>query len=155
MIKPGVKAPNFSLYNTTKQEHNLIDYHGKKVVVFFFPLAFSSTCTMELSYLRDESAVYDKLKAEILAISVDSLYTLAKFKEDQKLNFTLLSDWNKEASRAYYALYEEFSYGMRGVSKRAAFVVDKESIIRYAEVLSNADDIPDFNRIKETLSSLS
>lgn len=155
MILPGQKAPNFTLYDTWKKEHNLTDYRGKKVVVLFFPLAFTSTCTRELCNVRDEISVYDNLDAEIIAISVDSLYTLGKYKDDQNLNFTLLSDWNKQASRAYYSLYEEFGYGMRGVSKRSAFVIDGEGIVRYAEVLNNAGEIPDFNKIKETLSSLS
>lgn len=155
MILPGQKAPNFTLYDTVKREHNLTDYRGKKVVLLFFPLAFTSTCTRELCDVRDNISVYDNLDAEIIAISVDSLYTLGKYKDEQNLNFTLLSDWNKQASRAYYSLYEEFGYGMRGVSKRSAFVIDGEGIVRYAEVLNNAGEIPDFNKIKETLSSLS
>ena len=155
MILPGQKAPNFTLYDTGKKEHNLTEYRGKKVVLLFFPLAFTSTCTRELCDVRDNISIYDNLNAEIIAISVDSLYTLGKYKDEQNLNFTLLSDWNKQASRAYYSLYEEFGYGMKGVSKRSAFIIDGEGIVRYAEVLNNAGEIPDFNKIKETLSSLS
>jgi len=87
----------------------------------------------------------------VLGISVDSLHTLAKYKEEQKLNFTLLSDFNKEVSTAYGSIYEMFGYNMKGVSKRSAFVVDKKGIIRYTEVLENASEIPDFNAIHQIL----
>lgn len=89
-----------------------------------------------------------------MAISVDSLFTLAKFKEDQGYNFPLLSDWNKDISAAYGCLYDEFVLGMKGVSKRSAFVVDKNGKIRYAEVLENAGELPNFAAINETLQEL-
>ena len=94
------------------------------------------------------------MEAKIFAISVDSLQTLARFKQDQQLNFTLLSDFNKEASRAYGSIYEEFGFNMKGVSKRSAFVIDGEGIIRYAEVLENAGEQPDFNQIRAVLEGL-
>ncbi|MBS1935710.1 MAG: redoxin domain-containing protein, partial [Bacteroidetes bacterium] len=87
-------------------------------------------------------------------ISVDSLYTLAKFKEAQHLNFPLLSDFNKEVSSAYGALYEQFGFDMKGVSKRAAFVLDKTGIVKYTEVLEKASDLPDFNAINRVLAEL-
>jgi peroxiredoxin len=85
---------------------------------------------------------------------VDSPFTLDKFKEDQKLNFPLLSDFNKEASQAYGAFYENFVLGLKGVSKRAAFVVDKNGKVQYAEVLESAGDLPNFEAVKQTVSSL-
>ena len=94
------------------------------------------------------------MNTEIFAISVDSPQTLAKFKELEKYNFTLLSDFNKTASTAYGSIYEEFAMGMKGVSKRSAFIVDKDGIIRYAEVLDNAGEVPNFHLIKETLQNL-
>ncbi len=90
-----------------------------------------------------------------MGISVDSVYTLAKYKEDQHLNYRLLSDFNKTVSKKYDTLYETFgSMKMEGVSKRAAFLIDNKGIIRYAEVLDNASEIPDFKMIIETLSEL-
>ena len=89
-----------------------------------------------------------------MAISVDSLFTLEKFKEEQRYNFPLLSDWNKDVSASYGALYDEFVLGMKGVSKRSAFVVDKEGKIRYAEVLENAGELPNFVAINETLKEI-
>lgn len=104
--------------------------------------------------MRDNIAAYNNLNAQILAVSVDSPFTLNKFKEDQGLNFPLLSDFNKEVSAAYDSLYEEFVMGMRGVSKRSAFVIDKEGIVRYAEVLDAAGNLPNFEAINGTLSQL-
>ena len=151
----GQKAPDFSLYNTAKEKVNLADYRGRNVVILFFPLAFTSVCTAELCHVRDNFSTYGQLNAEVLAISVDSLQTLGRFKEDQNLNFTLLSDFNKTTARAYDSLYETFGYDMKGVAKRAAFVIDAEGVIRYAEVLENAGEQPSFEKIENTLRSLS
>ena len=153
-VKIGETATDFTLFSTEKKEVSLSSYEGKNVVLLFFPLAFTSVCTAELCEMRDDLSIYQNLDAEIIAISVDSLFTLEKFKEEQKLNFTLLADFNKEVSRAYGSLYEEFVLGMRGVSKRSAFVLDKTGKIQYAEVLESAGDLPNFEKIKGTLSAL-
>jgi peroxiredoxin len=153
-ISVGQQAPDFTLYDSTKTAVHLHDYKGRKVVVLFFPLAFTSTCTKELCYVRDHIALFNNINAQVLGISVDSLYTLAKFKEEQGLNFPLLSDFNKEASAAYGALYDQFSFNMKGVSKRASFVIDSQGIVRYAAVQEVAGDLPDFEAIQSTLSSI-
>jgi peroxiredoxin len=153
-VKVGEKAPAFTLVNTEKQEVSLQDYNGKNVVLLFFPLAFTSVCTDELCHMRDNIAEYGGLNAEILAVSVDSPFTLEKFKAEQNLNFPLLSDFNKEVSRNYGSLYEDFVFNMKGVSKRSAFVIDKEGTVRYAEVLDNAGNLPNFEAVKETLAEL-
>ena len=153
MLSIGDKAPEFTLYSSDKAEISLSDYRGKNVVILFFPLAFTGVCTKELCGIRDNMNVYASLDAEILAISVDSLFTLEQFKAREGYNFQLLSDFNKEVSRAYGALYESFVLGMKGVSKRSAFVVDKNGIIKYAEVLEDAGQLPDFEKIQESLKS--
>ncbi len=150
----GGKAPQFTLVGSDTREVSLSDYNGKNVVLLFFPMAFTGVCTDELCSMRDDIATYQGLDAEILAVSVDSPFTLAKFKEDQNLNFPLLSDFNKEVSEAYGTIYEEFVFGLKGVSKRSAFVIDKEGTVRYAEVLENAGELPNFEAMKETLSGL-
>jgi peroxiredoxin len=150
-IEIGQTAPSFTLYNTEKQTVSLEDFAGKNVLLLFFPLAFSSVCTAELCSVRDSLARYESLNAQVLGISVDSLYTLAKFKADQALNFPLLSDFNKDVSEAYGALYQLFGYGMKGVSKRAAFLVDANGKIGYKEVLENAGEQPDFAAIQQSL----
>ena len=154
-IQIGQKAPDFTLYDSDKQKVNLSDYKGKNVLLLFFPAAFTSVCTAELCSTRDNIALYAKANAQVFGISVDMPFSLAKFKEEQKLNFPLLSDFNKEASTAYGCLYETFATDLRGVSKRSAFVIDKEGIVRYAEVLEKASDLPDFAAIQKTLAGLS
>ena len=152
-IQKGDKAPNFTLRDTDTSEVNLSGYEGKNVVLLFFPLAFTDVCTTELCTMRDDMKLYNDMNAEVLAISVDSPFTLAKFKEEQDLNFSLLSDFNKTVSRSYGALYEDFVLDLKGVSKRSAFVIDTKGIIRYAEVLENAGDLPNFAAIKEALEN--
>lgn len=153
-VKVGEKAPVFTLFSSDKEQVALENYKGKNVVLLFFPMAFTSVCTTELCTMRDDLSYYGGLNAEILGVSVDSPFTLNRFKEEQKLNFPLLSDFNKEVSRIYGSLYEEFVFGMKGVSKRSAFVIDKDGTVRYAEVLESAGDLPNFVAIKQTLSQL-
>lgn len=150
----GAKAPAFSLVNTEKQKVSLEDFKGQNLVILFFPMAFTSTCTAELCSIRDNISIYNGLNAAVVGISVDSPFTLNKFKAEQNLNFPLLSDFNKEASPAYGAFYENFVLDLKGVSKRAAFVVDKDGVIRYAQVLESAGDLPDFEAVKNTLNGL-
>jgi peroxiredoxin len=145
----GQAAPQFKLVSSTLKEVSLADFKGRKVVLHFFPFAFTGVCTTQLCTMRDNFGYYDGLNATILGISVDSPFTLAKFKEENNYQFDLLSDFNKEASTAYGAIYEHFVLGLNGVSKRAAFVIDEEQNIIYAEVLETATDLPDFNAIAE------
>ncbi|ULQ58272.1 redoxin domain-containing protein [Flavihumibacter rivuli] len=153
-VQVGQKAPEFALFDTDKNKVSLGDLKGKNVVLLFFPLAFTSVCTTELCSVRDNIAAYNNTNAQVLGISVDSLFTLGKFKEEQKLNFPLLSDFNKEVSSAYGSIYQDFVLDMKGVSKRSAFVIDKEGVIRYSQVLESAGDLPNFEAIHETLAGL-
>ena len=156
MIKltKGDKAPDFTLYSTEKKEVNLGDYSGKNLVILFFPLAFTGVCTKELCSIRDNYSKYTALNAEVIGISVDSVFVLEEYKEQEKYNFALLSDFNKEISRSYGALYDNFVLGMNGVSKRSAFVVDKNGTIQYAEVLEDATEEPNYEAIVTTLNKL-
>ena len=151
-ISVGDKAPAFELYSTRKELVTLDSLKGKQVVLLFFPAAFTSTCTLELCTVRDSLTWYNQVNAEVFGISTDMVYTLIKFKEEQHLNFELLSDYNKEVSERYESLYETFSFGMKGVSKRSAFVIDSSGIIRYAEIVDKAGELPDFEKIKAALS---
>jgi glutaredoxin-dependent peroxiredoxin len=153
-LQPGQPAPDFTLYDTEKKQLTLSSLKGENVLLLFFPLAFTSTCTKELCSVRDNINWYNNAHARVLGISVDSLQTLGKFKEEQHLNFTLLSDFNKEVSTLYNTIYELFGYNMKGVSKRSAFVIDKDGILRYTEVLENAGEVPDFEKIQQTLKGL-
>jgi peroxiredoxin len=153
-IEIGQPAPDFTLYDSEKKQVTLSHLRGEPVLLLFFPLAFTSTCTKELCTVRDTIRWYNEIKAHVFGISVDALHTLAKYKEELKLNFTLLSDFNKDVSSLYGSLYEMFGYNMKGVSKRSAFVIDKDGIVQYAEVLENAGEVPDFNAIRQALAGL-
>ena len=153
-ISIGQNAPNFSLFDTDKNLVHLADAKGKNVVLLFFPLAFTGVCTTELCNVRDNIAAYNSTNAQVYGISVDSLFTLDKFKQEQSLNFTLLSDFNKEVSTAYGCLYENFVLDMKGVSKRSAFVIDAQGAVQYAEVLESAGDLPNFEAIQACLATL-
>lgn len=150
----GEKAPDFTLYDSDKNKVTLSDHIGSPILLLFFPFAFSKGCTEELCSIRDNYELYNQSKSKVFGISVDSLYTLAKFKADQKLNFTLLSDFNKEVSSLYNALHETFSYEMKGVSKRATFVINKEGVVTYAEVLENAGLQPNFSLINKAIMEI-
>lgn len=153
-LQTGDKAPDFTLVADDKQEVSLSSYEGKNVVLLFFPLAFTGVCTAELCTMRDDIGQYTDMNAEVLAVSVDSPFTLEEFKKQQNLPFPLLSDFNKEVSRAYGSLYEDFVMNMKGVSKRSAFVIDAKGKIRYAEVLDNAGELPDLTAVKKVLAKL-
>ncbi|MEP6647982.1 MAG: redoxin domain-containing protein [Saprospiraceae bacterium] len=153
-LRIGDQAPDFSLYSSDKELIHLHDYKGKNVVLLFFPLAFTSTCTKELCSTRDDIAIYNGMDTEVLGISVDSPQSLNRYKAEQQLNFKLLSDFNKEAIRAYDVIYEQFSLNMRGVAKRAVFVIDAEGIIRYIEVLEIAGNLPDLLAVQNAVRQL-
>ena len=148
------EAPQFKLKNTNGEDVTLSEYRSKKnVVLLFFPLAFTSTCTKELCETRDNLKIYNSLDAEILGISVDSFFTLKEYKESQNINFQLLSDFNREVSEQYGVLYEDF-FGMKGVAKRSVFIINKEGVVVHSEILEDASDLPNFNQIISSLSEL-
>lgn len=151
-IEVGLKAPDFSVYDSEKNKVSLSDYKGKQVLLLFFPQAFTSVCTRELCGIRDNISQFNTVNAQVFGISVDSVFTLAKFRSEQNLNFPLLSDFNKDVSLAYGTLYDNFVFDMKGVSKRSAFVIDEAGIVQYAEVLENAGDLPNFEAIEAALS---
>ncbi|KAA8482235.1 peroxiredoxin [Arcticibacter tournemirensis] len=150
-LTKGQKAPSFNLYSSELKEISLSDYAGKKLVIHFFPMAFTGGCTTQLCTMRDSFGYYEELGADVVGISVDSPFTLAKFKEENQYQFPLLSDFNKEVCKAYGAYYDEFVFGLRGVAKRAAFVINEEQEIVYAEVLESAGDLPDFEAIQNAV----
>ncbi len=153
-MQVGQVAPDFSLFDTEREKVTLSSLKGNSVLLLFFPQAFTSVCTQELCGIRDTIALYNTVKATVFGISVDSIFTLKKFKEEQGYNFPLLSDFNKTTSTAYDSIYHEWKFDMKGVSKRSAFIIDKNGIIQYAEVLENAGDVPNFAAINELLTKL-
>ena len=154
-IEAGQQAPGFTLYDSERNKVNLSDYKDKNVVLLFFPLAFSSVCTAELCTVRDTIGDYENADAQVLGISIDSLFVLNKFKKDQSINFPLLSDFNKVVAEEYDVIYEVFpAFEMKGVSKRAAFVIDKEGVVKYIEICPTPGDKHNFEAIMKVLASL-
>ena len=153
-IQIGQPAPDFTLFDSDKNPVQLSAQKGRQVLLLFFPQSFTGVCTKELCSVRDNIALYNQANATVFGISVDSVFTLGKFKEEQQLNFPLLSDFNKKISTAYDSLYHDWILDMKGVSKRAAFIIDREGIVQYAEVLESAGDIPDFEKIHAKLQEL-
>ncbi|MCC7301378.1 MAG: redoxin domain-containing protein [Bacteroidia bacterium] len=153
-ITVGSPAPDFNLPDTEKNMHSLNARKGKNVVLLFFPAAFTGVCTKEMCQTRDELTFYNSMNAEVLGISVDMHFSLAKFRESEKINFPLLSDFNKEAAKAYGVLFDQFAGVYNGVAKRASFVIDKNGTVRFAEILPSPGDFPSFDKIKATLEGL-
>jgi glutaredoxin-dependent peroxiredoxin len=153
-VQVGQDAPDFTLKNTDMQDVTLSALRGQKnVVLLFVPLAFTGVCTTELCSVRDNLNAYAQLNAEVFGVSVDSPFAQKAWKEKEKLNFTLLSDFNRQVVKAYGAQYESL-IGLQGVAKRAAFVIDRQGKVRYAEVLEDARNLPNFDQINATLKNL-
>ncbi len=155
-INVGDQAPDFTL--TSKrgdlEDVALSSFRGNRnVVLLFFPLAYTSVCTDEMCSVSGGLSEYDNLNAQVLAISVDSPFAQEAWADQNNISIPLLSDFNKEVSAAYGAQYQDL-LGFRGVAKRAAFVVDKEGIVRYAEVSEDATVLPDFDAVKRCLSAI-
>jgi peroxiredoxin len=153
-LEIGSKSPNFTLNHKNASglsEVTLSDNFGKQnTVLLFFPLAFTSVCVAEMCSISEDLSAYNDLNAKVYGISVDSPFALEVMAEQQKINFPLLSDFNKEVSSAYEELFEEL-LGFKGVSKRSAFVVNKEGLITYSWSSDNPQDLPDFEELKKSI----
>lgn len=152
-LQVGDSAPVFTLYDSSKHQVSLADYFGKqKVLILFYPLAFTSVCTQELCAVRDNINKYENENTAVLGISVDSVYVLARYKAEQAYSFPLLSDFNKVVSKMYDVLHESFgAMDLHGVSKRSAFIVDKRGILQYADVMDHPGLLPNFEDIEREL----
>ncbi|HEY4799749.1 MAG TPA: redoxin domain-containing protein [Bacteroidia bacterium] len=153
-INVGQKAPNFNIPDQDKNMVSLESLKGKNVVLLFFPAAFTGVCTKELCETRDALSFYNGMNAKVFGISVDMPFSLGKFREANGITFPLLSDFNKETITAYDVVNENFVAGLKGVSKRASFVIDQEGTVCFAEVLPNPGDYPNFDGIKKALESI-
>lgn len=156
-IAVGQKAPSFTLTSVDKTKISLEDFKGKNVVIFFFPMAWTGVCTKEMCAVQEDYNAYSQIGAEVVGISTDSFFALKKFKEEFKLDgITLLSDFNKEAINAYDIVLNDFIVGVgyNGVAKRSTFVLDKEGVIQYIEVLPSPGDMPNMDAVKEALKKL-
>lgn len=159
MVEKGQRAPDFKLYDDRLEAFRLSDVKGdKQVVLLFFPGAFTSVCTTELNAVNNEREDFGSSEETLIAgISTDSPFVLKEFKSVHKFQFPLLSDHDATVSESYGAKYDNDFTDMEldRISKRGAFVIDKDGVVQYAEVLDNAGEMPDFDAIKRVLASLS
>jgi len=150
----GSKAPDVTLPNQDRQPVKLGEQFAKHATVLaFFPAAFTSVCTKELCTFRDSLANLNKAHAQVFGISVDTPFTLKAFANEQHLNFPLLSDFNKEAIRAY-GVYNEDMLGLKGIARRAVFLVDTRGVVRHREILDNPGNEPDYAKLNQAIGQL-
>src|SRR5882757_6452968 len=149
----GSKAPDFTLTNQDREAVTLSQLQGKPVVLAFFPAAFSSVCTKELCTFKDSMAQLGKADAQVFGISVDTFFTLKAFQDQQKLTFPLLSDFNKEVIRDY-GVFNENMIGLKGIAKRAVFVIDADGVVRHREVLEDARNEPNYQAVLSSVAAL-
>ena len=156
-ITVGSKAPDFTLKSKNAEgvtDINLSDNIGSKnTVILFFPLAFTGVCTQELCDVTAGLSSYTELNADVIGISIDSPFTQEAWAQKENIGITLASDLNKQTARDYGVLLDDLM-GFGATSARAAFVVDKDGTVQYAEQTETPKDLPNFDAIKGTLSKL-
>ena len=149
-VDVGSRAPDFTLMNHDRQPVTLSGQRGRTVVLAFFPAAFSSVCTKELCTFRDSLTRLNQANAQVYGISVDTFFTLKAFRDQQSLTFPLLSDFNKEVIRQY-GVFNEDMIGLKGIAKRAVFVIDPGGVVQHREVLEDARNEPSYDRLFSAL----
>jgi glutaredoxin-dependent peroxiredoxin len=152
-VDVGSQAPDFTLMDQDRQAVTLSGYRGRPVVLAFFPAAFSGTCTKELCTFRDALGALNQAHAQVLGISVDTFFALKAFQQAEHLNFPLLCDFNKATIRAYGVVNPDM-IGLHDIAKRSVFVLDKQGIVQYREVLDDARNEPDYDEVLKSAANL-
>lgn len=152
-VDVGTQAPDFTLVDQDRTPVTLSARLGKPIVLVFFPGAFSATCTAELCAFNNSMATLNAASAQVYGISVDTFFALKAFRDSQHLAFPLLSDFNKEVIRLYDVVFENM-IGLKGLAKRAVFVIDKDGIIRHRQVVEDARNEPDYGQVFAALGSI-
>ena len=153
-VQVGSKAPDFTLVNQDRENVTLSEALGKgSVVLAFFPGAFSGTCTKELCNFRDTMSNFSNVNAQVLGVSTDTFFALKAWHDQQKFGFPLLSDYNKEVINKYGVVNPDM-IGLKNIAKRAVFVIDKNGIVRYTEVLDDARNEPDYVKLNEAVGQI-
>jgi peroxiredoxin len=152
-VRKGDRAPTFELPQGPGDVIDLGDFLGReKVVLLFFPLAFSPVCTTELRTVSREWDEWESLDARVFGISVDSPFVTSRFREEENIRFPILSDFNKRVSEEYGVLHEEL-LGLEGVSKRSVFVIDREGMVVYDWISENPGVEPDYAEVKQAIEA--
>ena len=154
MIKVGQKAPDFKLLDKDKNEVTLEKFKGKNLIIFFYPMAGTGTCTKEMCSVQDDFKLYESMNASVVGISVDTIFAIKWFTEENKITYTLLSDFNKQTIKDYDVVHHDFAFGYKDVAKRSTFILDKDGIVRFIEILPSPGDLPNMSAIKEALQKI-
>ena len=153
-VDVGAKAPDFTLHNQDRESVTLSEALKKgPVVLAFFPAAFSGTCQKELCTFRDSATDLNKVGAQVLGVSTDTFFALKAWGDQQKFNFPLLSDYNKDVIRTYGVVNPDM-IGLKDIAKRSVFVIDRSGTVRHREVLDDARNEPNYDDVKKALASL-
>lgn len=161
-LSVGTKAPDFSLPTKTSEgpkQIKLSENFGKKnTLLLFFPMAFTGVCTTEMCDVSQGLSAYADLNAAVYGISGDNPFAQEAWAQKEKITMPLLSDYEHKVASDYDVRYDSFlpqlNLGMGGVAKRAAFVIDREGTIQYAESNDDARELPNFEKIKAKLAEL-
>jgi peroxiredoxin len=153
-VDVGAKAPDFTLPNQDRETVTLSDrLRSGPVVLAFFPAAFSSVCQQEMCTFRDSASELNKTNAQVLGISTDTFFALKAWGDQHRLSFPLLSDFNKDVIRKYGVVNPDM-IGLKDIAKRAVFVIDRDGVVRHREVLEDARNEPDYQKVNQALASL-
>jgi len=153
-LSVGAKAPDFSLYDTDRKVRSLREFLGKKLVLVFYPGAFTGVCTKEMCAFRDSLSAFNDLNAQVVGISVDAPAANKGFSDVNKFTFPLLSDFTREVSRTYSGTYTDFA-GIKGYesAKRAVFVLDPAGTVKYVWISEDPGVVPDYDEVKSAVAS--
>jgi glutaredoxin-dependent peroxiredoxin len=153
-VDVGSQAPDFTLMNQDRQPVRLsAALQNGPVVLAFFPAAFSSVCTNEMCTFRDSIAALNASKGQVFGVSTDTFFALKAWADQQRLNFPLLSDYNKDAIKQYDVVNPDM-IGLKNIAKRAVFVIGRDGIIKHKQVLDDARNEPDYDKVRAALASL-
>jgi peroxiredoxin len=156
-LSVGTKAPDFTLKSKTASglvDVKLSENLGKKnTVLLFFPLAFTGVCTQEMCDITAGLNAYSDVNADVIGVSVDSPFSQEAWAQKEKIGIRLASDLNKKTAEAYGVLLPDL-IGLGAVSARAAFIIDREGVIRYSEQTPTVKDLPNFTAIKSALAGM-
>jgi glutaredoxin-dependent peroxiredoxin len=152
-VRTGDKAPGFALPAKPGDTVDVNEHLGRdKIVLLFFPLAFSPVCTKEMCHLRDSWQNWQNLGAKVFGVCVDSPFITDRFREAEGIPFPILSDFNKDVAKQYGVLHEEL-LGLRGVAKRSAFVIDETGTVKYAWVSDDPRVEPPYDEVRRAVAS--
>ncbi|MBI4413674.1 MAG: peroxiredoxin [candidate division NC10 bacterium] len=154
-VKVGEKAPDFTLVDTALKPRSLKEFLGKTTVLVFYPAAFTGVCTKEMCAFRDNLSQLSSIGAQMVGISADTPFSNKAFAEQNSLTFPILSDYNREAIKAFGIAFPDLA-GLKGltVAKRSVFVLDKQGVVKYAWVSEDPKKEPDYAEVTKAARSL-